>query len=55
MDKSKLPDMDPNKVVPVPKVIPMKYKPTGKKKGGVGGVLDAVAKRNRKLKEAAGN
>jgi hypothetical protein len=45
MDKSKLPKMDPRKVV----------KPKRVKRGGVGGVLDTIKERNRKLKEAMGN
>jgi hypothetical protein len=48
MDKSKLPKMGKGKVVtPVKKKI--------KKRGGVGGVLDSIKERNRKLKEAMGN
>jgi hypothetical protein len=47
MDKSKLPKMGKGKVV-----TPVKRKV---KRGGVGGVLDSIKERNRKLKEAMGN
>ena len=57
MDRSKLPKMAKGKVVPIPKVIPQTPRKTNakNKRGGVGGVLDAISKKNRMLKEAAGN
>jgi hypothetical protein len=58
MDNSNLPPMDKTKFVPIPKVIPQtprKTKPTPKKRGGVGAVLDIVAARKKRLKEAGGN
>jgi hypothetical protein len=44
MDKSKLPKMGKGKVI----------MPKRKKRGGVGGVVDAIKEKNRRLKEAAG-
>jgi hypothetical protein len=52
MDNSKLPKMGKGKVVPIPGVVPMKYKKKKGKRGGVGGVLDVIQERKRKLKEA---
>jgi hypothetical protein len=46
MDKSKLPKMGKGKVITPKKKV---------KRGGIGGVLDSVKERNRKLKEAMGN
>ena len=54
MDKSKLPKMQPGKVVPTHGG-PAKSKKKAKKRGGVGAVVDIIAERNRKLKEAMGN
>jgi hypothetical protein len=52
--------MDKSKIPPLTKKSSIfswgsKKKKKAKKRGGVGGVLDAVAERNRRLKEAAGN
>ena len=55
MDKSKLPNMVPGKVVPTPrgrkKKRPAAPSPSGPR-GGVGGVLDAIKERKRRQQEA---
>jgi hypothetical protein len=45
MDKSKLPKMGKGKVILAKKKV---------KRGGVGGVLDTIKERKRKMKEALG-
>jgi hypothetical protein len=55
MDKSKLPGMTKRSFPWFTSKPKKKPKAAPKKRGGVGGVLDAVAERNRRLKEAAGD
>jgi hypothetical protein len=49
MDKSKLPNMQPGKVVPTPTVMRPKPKKKSNPKGGLAGALDAIKKRKKKM------